>query len=141
MISGFLTIVHKFPPDRQHIEERPLIIDFCIFSTAFGSEAFDKRTNRVSTDVADKHARYIARLLLGPAKSRRSRMNWAILAHIVASITVLWQHRHYICREGTPCKRKGLPRCLVPLPREWRPTGHVFLASSCLTPNKGICSI
>ena len=28
---------------------------------------------------------------------------------------------------------QGLPRCLVPLPREWRPTGHVFLASSCLT--------
>nr|DAI79611.1 MAG TPA: hypothetical protein [Bacteriophage sp.]DAM11213.1 MAG TPA: hypothetical protein [Caudoviricetes sp.]DAT85989.1 MAG TPA: hypothetical protein [Bacteriophage sp.]DAU91778.1 MAG TPA: hypothetical protein [Caudoviricetes sp.] len=34
-----------------------------------------------------------------------------------------------------------MPRCLVPLPREWRLTGHVFLASSCLTPNKGICSI
>ena len=36
--------------------------------------------------------------------------------------------------KGTPLQRKGLPRCLVPLPREWRPTGHVFLASSCFTP-------
>ncbi|GIY69900.1 uncharacterized protein YlcI [Caerostris extrusa] len=26
------------------------------------SEAFDKRTNRVSTDVADKHARYISEI-------------------------------------------------------------------------------
>ena len=29
----------------------------------------------------------------------------------------------------------------VPLPREWRLPGHVFLASSCLTPNKGICHL
>ena len=37
-----------------------LIIDFTIFySGFFSSEAFDKRTNRVSTDVADKHARYM----------------------------------------------------------------------------------
>ncbi|GFU72514.1 hypothetical protein TNCV_2424271 [Trichonephila clavipes] len=28
----------------------------------FSSEAFDKRTNRVSTDVADKHARYISEI-------------------------------------------------------------------------------
>ena len=27
-----------------------------IFTGFFSSEAFDKRTNRVSTDVADKHA-------------------------------------------------------------------------------------
>ena len=47
-----------------------LIIDFYhLLTRFFSSEAFDKRTNRVSTDVADKHARYIARLLL----VRRSR--------------------------------------------------------------------
>ena len=59
------------------------------------------------------------------------------MAHIVASITVFVPH--YICREGTPLQTQGLPRCLVPLlPREWRPTGHVFLASSCLAPNKSL---
>ena len=49
---------YQFPPRRQHIEERlTLIIDFYhLLPGFFSSEAFDKRTNRVSTDVADKHA-------------------------------------------------------------------------------------
>ena len=34
------------------------------------------------------------------------------------------------------CKRKDCPDALFLL-REWRPTGHVFLASSCLTPTRG----
>ena len=60
--SGFLTSVIS-PSDRQHIEERlTLIIDFTIFIRLFSGEAFDKRTNRVSTDVADKHARYISEI-------------------------------------------------------------------------------
>ena len=58
MISGFLTSVISSLRPRQHIEERlTLIIDFYhLHSGFFSSEAFDKRTNRVSTDVADKHA-------------------------------------------------------------------------------------
>ena len=40
-----------------------LIIDFYhLLLGFFSSEAFDKRTNRVSTDVADKHARYISEI-------------------------------------------------------------------------------
>ena len=64
MISGFLTSVISSLRPRQHIEERlTLIIDFTIFySGFFSSEALDKRTNRVSTDVADKHARYISEI-------------------------------------------------------------------------------
>ena len=63
MISGFLTSVISSLRPRQHIEERlTLINDFTIFYSAFSSEAFDKRTNRVSTDVADKHARYISEI-------------------------------------------------------------------------------
>ena len=54
MISGFLTSVISSLRPRQHIEERlTLIIDFYHLLRLF-SEAFDKRTNRVSTDVADK---------------------------------------------------------------------------------------
>ena len=46
-----------------------LIIDFTIFySGFFSSEAFDKRTNRVSTDVADKHARYISEIATSPGE-------------------------------------------------------------------------
>ena len=58
MISGFLTSVINSLRPRQHIEERlTLIIDFTIFySGFFSSEAFDKRTNRVSTDVANKRS-------------------------------------------------------------------------------------
>ena len=46
------------PSDHASIEERlTLIIDFYhLLLRLFCSEAFDKRTNRVSTDVADKHA-------------------------------------------------------------------------------------
>ena len=63
MISGFLTSL-SVPSDRQHIEERlTLIIDFYhLLLGFFSSEAFDKRTNRVGTDVADKHARYISEI-------------------------------------------------------------------------------
>ena len=62
MISGFLTSVIS-SSNRQHIEERlTLIIDFYhLLLRLFSSEAFIKRTNRVSTDVTDKHARYIKR--------------------------------------------------------------------------------
>ena len=63
MISGFLTSVISSLRPRQHIEERlTLIIDFYHLLRLFSSEAFDKRTNRVSTDVADKHARYISEI-------------------------------------------------------------------------------
>ena len=48
---------------RLHIEETPYVdYYFTIFTRFFSSEAFDKRTNRVSTDVADKHARYISEI-------------------------------------------------------------------------------
>ena len=65
MISGFLTSVISSLRPRQHIEER-FYVDYWIstifYSGFFSSEAFDKRTNRVSTDVADKHARYISEI-------------------------------------------------------------------------------
>ena len=64
MISGFWRPL-SVPSDRQHIEEGNaffwLLISTIFYSGFFSSEAFDKRTNRVSTDVADKHARYIKR--------------------------------------------------------------------------------
>ena len=64
MISGFLRRPLSALRPRQHIEERlTLIIDFYhLLLRLFSSEAFDKRTNRVSTDVADKHARYISEI-------------------------------------------------------------------------------
>ena len=64
MISGFLTSVISSLRPRQHIEERlTLIIDFLhLLLRLFSGEAFIKRTNRVSTDVADKHARYISEI-------------------------------------------------------------------------------
>ena len=64
MISGFLTSVINSLRIRQHIEERlTLIIDFYHLLLGFlAAKAFDKQTNRVSTDVADKHARYISEI-------------------------------------------------------------------------------
>ena len=78
MISGFLTSL-SIPRPRQHIEERlTLIIDFYhLLLRLLAAKRFDKRTNRVSTDVADKHAaRYMHEIAASPAKSRRSRMNF-----------------------------------------------------------------
>ena len=139
MISGFLTSGINSLRPRQHIEERlTLIIDFLtiFYSGFFSSEAFDKQTIESRYTAADKHARYISGLLLSPAKSRRSRMNWAIMAHIVASITVFCKRTAIIsAAKVRHCKRR-----IAPMPcsftREWRPTGRYFLASSCLTPNK-----
>ena len=63
MISGFLTSVISSLRPRQHIEERrPRLLISHLLLRLFSSEAFDKRTNRVSTDVADKHARYISEI-------------------------------------------------------------------------------
>ena len=60
----FSDVRYQFLRPRQHIEGTPftLIIDFYHLLLRFSSEAFDKRTNRVSTDVADKHARYISEI-------------------------------------------------------------------------------
>ena len=66
MISGFLTSVISSLRPRQHIEERLALkcIDFYhLLLRLFSSEAFDKQTSKaVSTDVADKHARYISEI-------------------------------------------------------------------------------
>ena len=69
MISGFLTSVISSLRPRQHIEERFTLIwliSTIFYSGFFSSEAFDKRTNRVSTDGHDKHARYISEIAISP---------------------------------------------------------------------------
>ena len=64
-------------------------------------------------------------------------MNLAIMARIVASITVFVNAPPlYLPRRYAIGKRKDCPDALF-LCRENGITGHVFLASSCLTPNKG----
>ena len=68
MISGFLTSVGQFLHHAASISRNVPYVDYW-FLTIFYSgffrqrEVFDKRTNRVSTDVADKHAfRYISEI-------------------------------------------------------------------------------
>ena len=72
MISGFLTSVISSLKPRQHIGNalRWLLISTIFYSGFFSSEAFDKRTNRVSTDVAISLRSLYKRVLLSPAKSR-----------------------------------------------------------------------
>ena len=66
MISGFLTSAISSLRPRQHTEYRLTLIGHLPSSTpAFlAAKRFDKRTNRVSTDVADKHARYISEIAI-----------------------------------------------------------------------------
>ena len=68
-------------------------------------------------------------------------MNWAIMAHIVASITVLLNAPPlYLLRRYAIANARIAPDALF-LCRGVAWQGHVFLASSCLTPSRGICSI
>ena len=115
MISGFLTSVISSLRPRQRIEERlTLIIDFYHLLRLFSSEAFDKRTNRVSTDVADKHARYISELLLSPAVEKVTKCDLAtIMAHIVASITVFCKRTAII--SAAKVRQLQTPR-IAPIP-------------------------
>ena len=63
MISGFLTSVISSTPTTPAYEERlTLIIDFYHLLLRFlAAKRLISESNRVSTDVADKHARYMAR--------------------------------------------------------------------------------
>ena len=63
MISGFWRPL-SVPSDHASISRNALrwLLISVFYSGFFSSEAFDKQTNRVSTDVADKHARYISEI-------------------------------------------------------------------------------
>ena len=65
MISGFPDVRYQFPPTTPAYRGTPYVdywFPTIFYSGFFSSEAFDKRTNRVSTDEADKHARYISEI-------------------------------------------------------------------------------
>ena len=65
MISGFLTsVIRSLKPSANALRNalRWLLISTIFYSGFFSGEAFIKQTNRVSTDVADKHARYISEI-------------------------------------------------------------------------------
>ena len=69
---------------------RWLLISTIFYSGFFSSEAFDKlNQSGVSTDVADKHARYKRDCYLVRRSREGHELTQAIMAHIVASITVL----------------------------------------------------
>ena len=63
MISRFPASL-SVPPTTPAYRGTPYVdyLVSTIFLGFFSSEAFIKRTNRVSTDVADKHARYISEI-------------------------------------------------------------------------------
>ena len=66
-------------------------------------------------------------------------MNWAIMAHIVASITVFTPALPlYLPRESTPLQTQKVTSIALFLCRENSVhRSYIFLTSSCLTPNKG----
>ena len=146
MISGFLTSVISSLPDHASSISRnafTLIIDFYhLHSGFFSSEAFDKRTNRVSTDVADKHARcYISEYRYLVRRSREGH-EWIqqIMAYIVASITVFVNAPPLSAAKVRHCKRKDcLTFCSFAANENNR--SCVFLASSCLNSPIRICFI
>ena len=109
---GFVTLSILRP--RQHVEERlTLIIDFYhLLLRLFSSEAFDKRTNRVSTDVADKHARYISEIaLLSPAKSKVTNELGDNGAHRCVDYCFI-KRTAIISAASTPLQTQGLPDAL-----------------------------
>ena len=112
--SGFLTSVNA-PSDHASISRNPcrLLISTIFYLGFFSSEAFDKRTNRVSTDVADKHACHMPRLLLSPAKSRRSNELGDNGVHRCVDYRFCKTHHHYLrAAKVRHCKRKDCPDAL-----------------------------
>ena len=114
MISGFLTSVIGFLRPRQHIEERlTLIIDFYhLLLRLFSSEAFDKRTNRVSTDVADKHARYISEIAASPAVEKVTNELGDNGAHRCVDYCFCKRTAIISAAKVRHCKRKDCPDAL-----------------------------
>ena len=138
MISGFLTSVISSLRPRQHIEERlTLIIDFCHLLRLFSSEAFDKRTNRVSTDVADKHARYISEIAIVSEVEKVTNELGDIGAHRLRRL--LFCKRTAII---SAAKVRITTARIAPMPCSFAArmaaNRSCLLASSCLTPNKDL---
>ena len=139
MISGFLTSVISSLRPRQHIEERlTLIIDFYhLLLLRHQQQAFDKRTNLSQYRWRNQHARYLARLLLSPAKSRKVTNelgdNGASLRRLLfVNAPPLYLPRRYAIANAR------VARCLVcALPREWRQQVMFFWHLHVLPPNKG----
>ena len=132
---------YQFLRPRQHIEERlTLIIDFCIFYSGFlAAKRLISEPIEVSTDVTDKHARYISKLLLSPAKSKVTNElggNSASFASITVFVNAppLYLPRRYAIANAR----------IAPMPCSFAArmaaNRSCFLASSCLTPIR-ICSI
>ena len=142
MISGFLTSVNSSlrPLCISRNALRWLLISTIFYSGFFSSEAFDKRTNRVSTDVADKHARYISEDCYLVRRSREGH-EWTRRygAHRCVDYCFCKRTAIISAAKKCHCKRKDCPDALFLCRENGGLTGHVFLASSCLTPNKGIC--
>ena len=138
MISGFLTSVISSLRPRQHIEERlTLIIDFTI----------TQRENKV--DCAEpiepvprlepaKHARYKRDCYQSGEVEKVTNEPGDNGAHRCVDYRFCKRTAIISAAKVRHCKRKGLPRCLVPLPREWRLPGHVsFWHLHVLPPTRG----
>ena len=143
MISGFLTSLSVPSDHAKHIEERlTLIIDFYhLLLRHTAAKRLISRTNRVSTDVADKHARYISRDCYLVRRSRGHDDFGDNGAHCCVDYCFCKRTAIISAAKVRHCKRKGLPRCLVPLPREWLASKSCFSGIFMSYPNKGICSI
>ena len=65
MIFWFSDVRYPVPSDHASISRnalRWLLISTIFYSGFLAAKRLVKRTNRVSTDVADKHARYISEI-------------------------------------------------------------------------------
>ena len=128
MISGFLTSVISLPTTSKIPRNalRWLLISTIFYSGFFSSEAFDKRTNRVSTDVADKHARYV-RLLLSPGEVEKVTNELGDNgAHRCVDYCFCKRTAIISASEGTPLQTQDCPWCsgCSLCHRKWRPTGR-----------------
>ena len=140
MISGFLTSVISSPAITYRGTPYVKRYWFLPSSTpAFSSEAFDKQTNpEVSTDVADKHARYIMNYVVGESREGHEWISKAIMA--LCCVDYCFHQRTAIISAAKVhhCKPQGLPRCLVPLQNGGQQV-MFFWHLHVFTPNKGIC--
>ena len=139
MISGFLTSVIS-SSDHASISRnalRWLLISTIFYSGFFSSEAFDKRTNRVSTDVADKHARYISGVQIGEVEKVTNELG-DNGAHRCVDYCFCKRTAIISAAKVRHCKRKDFAPMPCSFAAKWRPTGHVFWHLHVLPPIKDL---
>ena len=140
-ISWFSDVRYQFPPTTPVLPRNAL--RWLLISTIFYLALAAKRLISEpieSVPMADKHARYISEIATIPAKSMVTNELGDNGAHRCVDYCFCKRTAIISAAKVRYCKRKIAPM-FCSFAARMAANRSCFSASSCLTPNKGICSI